>query len=159
MSARSTNAGVVAALQAFGLTKHAGVLSPEFWKEVATSTRNQAFGHPVEAAKQIRAGTLFKPGTGLYHQGLPRTAGSIAGSLAMPLALTALFAKMSPESSRGEVVGDMLGRTAGSMLGGPLAGTVGTVGGGMLLANAGRAIGSHFDPKPSVENSEVAAGE
>ena len=159
MYAHSTQAGVLAALRTYGLSKHANVFSPAFWKEVATTTRNQAVGHPVEALKQIRAGTLFKPGTGLYHQGLPRTVGSVAGSLAVPLALTALFAKMSPESSRGEVVGDMLGRTAGSMLGGPLAGTVGTVGGGMLLANAGRAIGSHFDPKHPVENSEVAAGE
>jgi len=155
----SHSAGVQAALHDFALTKRASVLSPEFWKDVGRSARTQAFGHPGEAFKQIREGTLFKPEEGLYYKGLPRSLGSLAGSLAVPLGLTALFAKMSPEGSRGEVIGDMIGRTTGSLLGGPLAGVAGQIGGGMLLSNVGRALGQRFDRATSPPNSEVAVAE
>lgn len=147
-------AGVVAALQDFALVKHAG-----FWGDVATTARHQAFGHPLEALKQIGSGTLFNPETGLYHHGLPRTMGGIAGSIAVPLALTALFAKMSPPENRGELIGDMVGRTTGSLLGGPLFGAAGQVGGGMLLSNLGRELGRHFDSSASPQKTEVAAEE
>lgn len=134
------HAGVAEALRTFALTKSSGFLG-----DVASSVATQAFGHPREALKQIRAGTLFHPETGLYHKGLPRTVGALAGSLAVPLGLTAMFAKMSPEGHRGELVGDMIGRTTGSLLGGPLAGVAGQVGGGMLMSNVGRAVGRQFD--------------
>jgi len=121
----SHRAGVAAALNDFGATKHASMLTPEFWKDVARNVKVQAVGHPLEALKQIRAGTLFKPETGLYHQGLPRTLGSWAANLAAPAVMTALFAHLSPPGSRGELIGDMAGRTVGSLLGGPLGGVVG----------------------------------
>jgi len=150
----SHQAGVIAALRNFAVAKYAG-----FWGDVASSAKRQAFGQPGEAFKQLREGTLFKPETGLYHQGLPRSIGGIAGSLAVPLALTALFAKMNPSGSRGELVGDMIGRTTGSLLGGPLLGAAGQVGGGMLLSNVGRELGRQFDLSASPRNSEVASGE
>jgi len=150
----SHQAGVTAALRNFAVAKYAGFLS-----DVVSSTRHQAFGRPLEALKQIRSGTLFNPETGLYHHGLPRTIGGIAGSLAVPLALTALFAKLNPVGSRGELVGDMIGRTTGSLLGGPLLGAAGQVGGGMLLSNVGRELGRQFDLSASPRNSEVAPEE
>lgn len=142
----SRQAGIATALQHFAVTKAAGFLG-----DVASSARTQAFGHPIEAIKQIRDGALFKPETGLYYKGLPRSLGALAGNLAVPLAMTAMFAKMSPEGTRGQVVGDMVGRTAGSLLGGPLAGVAGQVGGGMLLSNVGREVGRQFDSQPEQE--------
>jgi hypothetical protein len=150
----SHQAGVVAALRDFAVVKYAG-----FWGDVASAARTQAFGHPLEALKQLREGSLFHPETGLYAKGLPRTLGATAGTLAVPLALTALFAKMSPEGSRGEVAGEMIGRTTGSLLGGPLAGVAGQIGGGMLLSNVGRELGRQFDGSASPRKSEVVAEE
>lgn len=150
----SHKAGVADALRAFAVTKTAG-----FWGDVASTARTQAFGHPLEAAKQIRSGTLFHPEKGLYAKGLPNSVGSLAGSLAIPLALTALFAKMSPAGSRGEVIGDMIGRTTGSLLGAPLAGVAGQVGGGMLLSNVGRELGRQFDGASAPRKSDVVAEE
>lgn len=148
----SRHAGVQSALRAFAI-KEAGFLG-----DVLSTARTQAFGHPLEAIKQIREGTLFKPGTGLYHQGLPRTVGSLAANLALPAALTALFAHMSPPESRGALIGDMVGRTTGSLLGAPLAGVAGQIGGGMLLSNVGRELGRQFDTASS-QKDEVAAAE
>jgi len=125
------------------LRKYAGLVGDV--GNVATNVRNEMFGHPVEAYKQFRQGTLFKPGTGLYHQGLPRTPGSIAATFALPAAMTMLMAKLNPEVGRGELAGSMAGNVAGSLLGGPLAGSVGRVGGGMLLAPVGQALGRQFD--------------
>lgn len=142
----SRQAGIVTAMRTFAVTKTAGFLG-----DVASSARTQAFGHPLEAIKQIREGTLFKPESGLYYKGLPRTLGALAGNLAIPLAMTAVFAKMSPEGTRGQAIGDMLGRTTGSLLGGPLAGVAGQVGGGMLLSNVGREVGRQFDSQPEQE--------
>jgi hypothetical protein len=147
----SRQAGVAAALRDFSAAKFAG-----FFGDVLSSARTQAFGHPLEALKQIRSGTLFHPETGLYSKGLPNSLGSLTGSLAVPLALTALFAHSSPEGQRGEVVGDMVGRTMGSVLGGPLAGVAGQIGGGMLLSNVGRSLGRQFDTSASPGNAEVA---
>jgi len=150
----SHQAGVTAALRDFAVVKHAGFLG-----DVVSTARHQAFGHPLEALKQIRSGTLFNSETGLYHHGLPRTMGQIAGSLAVPLALTAVFAKLNPAGSRGELIGDMVGRTTGSLLGAPLLGAAGQVGGGMLLSNVGRELGRQFDLSASPRNSEVAPEE
>lgn len=132
--------GVNAAMQVFTGVKHAG-----FWGDVATDTRQQLFGHPVQAYRQFRKGTLFKPGTGLYHQGLPRSAGAIAATLAMPAMMTLLAAKLNPEAGRGALIGNMAGNVAGSLVGGPLGGAVGRIGGGMLLAPVGQALGNQFD--------------
>lgn len=151
MLGESHNAGVEAALNDFGAIKHASMLTPAFWKEVASNVKAQAIGHPLEALKQIRAGTLFNHDTGLYHHGLPKTLGSWASNLALPAAMTALFAHLSPPGSRGELVGGMAGRTVGSLLGGPLGGVVGQVGGGMLLAPVGQAVGKAYDGRGSNE--------
>jgi len=140
--------GILAALDAFGV-KHAHFLSPfatpAFWKDVAHSARVQAVGHPIEAVKQIRDGTLFNPETGLYHHGLPSTAKQLIGTLAIPAAMTGLFASMNPPGSRGELIGDMAGRTVGSLLGAPLGGVVGNIAGGMALSSVGRTLGKQFD--------------
>jgi len=154
MHEMSHQAGVTEALRDFAVSKYAGLLS-----DVLSTARRQAFGQPLEALKQIRSGTLFNPETGLYHHGLPRTLGGIAGSLAIPLGLTALFAKMNPEGSRGEVIGDMVGRTTGSLLGSPLLGAAGQVGGGMLLSNVGRELGRQYDLHTRPRNSEVVPEE
>jgi hypothetical protein len=144
-------AGVRAALLNFSATKCAGFLS-----DTLASARQQAFGQPTEALKQLREGTLFKPETGLYYQGLPRTFGQLAGNLVVPLAMTAAMAHLNPAGGRGELVGDMVGRITGSMLGHPVLGTAGGIGGGMLLSNLGGALGRQYDAMRAPSNSDVA---
>ena len=65
--------------------------------------------------------------------------------LAVPTAMGALMAKLSPPENRGEAVGSAIGNAAGSLLGGPVAGIAGQIGGGMLLSNVFGSLGRQID--------------
>lgn len=149
MSSLSRAAGIYSALDTFGV-KQAGV-----WRQFAKDLRQQAVGDPAEVLKQFRKGTLFKPGKGILHKGLPRSAAEIAATLAWPIVGSILLARNAPESTAGEVAGDFIGRSVGALVGTPLAGAVGQIGGGMLLAPVGQAVGRAFDSR----NPSVASGE
>jgi hypothetical protein len=141
--------GIAAALETFGI-KHAGA-----WSQFAKDVKQQAIGDPSETWKQFRKGTLFKPGKGLLYKGLPRSAGEIAAALAWPIMGSILLAKNAPGATGGEVAGDFIGRSVGSLVGAPLGGAVGQIGGGMLLAPVGQAIGRAFDSRnPAVASEE-----
>jgi hypothetical protein len=111
--------------------------------------KRQGIGHPREALKQFRSGTLFKPGSGLIANGLPRSKGEIAAMLALPLIGSVMSAQANPEIGGGEIAGDFAGRTVGSLLGAPTLGAAGQLGGSMLLAPVGRAVGKAFDSSHS----------
>lgn len=143
--------GVYAAAQRYGV-KLAGA-----WGDFADDVRHQAIGDPAETWKQFRKGTLMKPGHGLLYKGLPHSPGEIAASLAWPVMGSILLARNSPETGRGELVGDFIARSAGSLVGGPLAGAAGQIGGGMLMAPVGRAFGRAVDrlsPPRSLDESQ-----
>jgi len=160
MRDRCHQAGVQDALNRFAVTKYAFALpNAAQLKDVGMGIKNFAIGSPLEALRQIRHGELFKPGVGLYHQGLPSTPMSLALNLGIPAAMTALAVKNAPEGSGAEITGDMIGRTTGSLLGGPLGGVVGQAVGGSLLGNVGRAVGRRFSEPASPPNSEVATGQ
>jgi hypothetical protein len=149
MSALAHAAGISSALSAFGV-KHAGA-----WQQFGKDLRQQAIGDPAETLKQLRKGTLFKPGKGLLYKGLPRSAGEIAAALAWPIMGSVLLARNAPESTGGEVAGDFVARSVGSLVGAPLGGAVGQIGGGMLLAPVGQAVGRAFDSRnPGVASEE-----
>ncbi len=116
---------------------------PSFFAEV----KRQAIGDPTETLKQFRKGTLFKPGKGLLHRGLPKTPTELATALAWPVMGAFLLAKNSPQATGGEVMGDFVARSVGSLVGAPLGGAVGQIGGGALLAPVGRAVGKAFDAR------------
>lgn len=135
--------GSKAALDAFGI-KQAGA-----WRDYLHAVKRQAIGDPSKTWKQIRGGTLFKPGKGLLHNALPRSAGQLAATLAWPVMGSYLLAKNNPYQGGGALAGDFVGRSVGSVFGAPLAGAAGSIGGGMLLSPVGRAVGSLFDYKES----------
>lgn len=116
---------------------------PSFFEEV----KRQAIGDPTETFKQFRKGTLFKPGKGLLHKGLPKNPTELATALAWPVMGAFLLAKNSPQATGGEVMGDFVARSVGSLVGAPLGGAVGQIGGGALLAPVGRAVGKAFDAR------------
>jgi len=147
------NLGENAALAAFGI-KTAGT-----WNDFLSSLKSQGIGNPGKTFEQFRTGKLFKPGSGLLHQNLPRTPGDLAAALAIPVMGSVLLARAAPETQRGELVGDLIGRSAGSLLGHPLGGVLGQLGGGMLLAPVGRALGRSWDSFASAHNPQVASGE
>ena len=129
-----------------------GIKYASEWNKYLKIVKQQMIGNPTEALKQFQRGTLMKPGKGLLHNGLPHNAGEIAASLALPLMGSYMLARNSPSTSKGEVVGNFLGRTVGSMLGHPLAGAAGQIGGGMLLAPVGQAIGKTLSNSDVVES-------
>jgi hypothetical protein len=75
--------------------------------------------------------------------------------LAWPIMGSFLQSRANPDTGGGELVGDLLGRSAGSLLGGPL-GMAGQIGGGMLLAPVGQAVGKAYD---SSRTAPVASDE
>lgn len=131
------SAGVRAALNVFGV-KIAGD-----WDKYVKEVKRQGVGQPEEAWKQFRKGQLFHPRKGLIGKSLPKSPGEFAASLAWPIMGSLLSLRGNPEMSAGEVAGDFVGRSAGSLLGVPL-GAVGQIGGGMLLAPVGQAVGKTF---------------
>lgn len=131
-------AGVRAALHSFGVKEAGG------WDDYLEEVQRQGIGQPREALKQFQKGQLFKPGKGLIAKTLPRSPGAIAAALAWPIMGSFLQARANPDTGGGELVGDLLGRSAGSLLGSPL-GMAGQIGGGMLLAPVGQAVGRAYD--------------
>ena len=131
-------AGARAALQSFGV-KCAGD-----WDDYLEEVQRQGIGQPRAALKQFQKGQLFHPSKGLISKNLPRSPGAIAAALAWPIMGSFLQARANPDTGRGELVGDLIGRSAGSLLGGPL-GMAGQIGGGMLLAPVGQEVGKAYD--------------
>lgn len=127
-------AGVHAALRSFGVKLSFDM--EDFSEEV----RRQGIGDPRRVVSQIQKGTFLHPKKGLFFSSLPKTPDAIATQMSWPLMGTFLHLRNSPEASTGELMGDFTGRAIGSLLGSSL-GAAGQIGGGLLLAPVGQAIG------------------
>lgn len=130
--------GAAQALRVYGLEKQAGV--------VMDTLKRIAVGHPQQALKQLRKGTLYSAG------GLGRDAfvpdGPLSAALMYGFPAWHLYNDLKePAESRGSAVGGTIGGFIGGGLGQPL-GLLGTLAGNTLLTPLGRAIGSSFDSAP-----------
>lgn len=151
MISAAHHAGQRAALSAYGV-KLGGLLD-----DVLKEVKRQALGQPEKVWDQLKNNKLMHPRKGMLYHALPKTLGEAGTALAWPVLGSFLLSRANPEIGMGEVAGDLTARTLGSMVGHPLLGAVGQLGGGMLLAPVGRAIGKQFDRKKEQEQDAVAS--
>lgn len=134
-----------------------GVKLGSLGSDVLRELKLQALGHPEKVWKQLKNDELLHPRKGVLYHALPKTIGEVGSAMAWPIFGSYLLSRGNPQVGLGEVAGDLTARTLGSMLGQPLLGAVGQLGGGMLLAPVGRAIGKQFDRKKEQEPDAVAS--
>lgn len=154
--------GAGSALGALGLIKTAargpkypgphGKALP-FWDSVLENSSHQLLGDPKQYAKELREGSLLKPGS-YFRRSLwpaapqPADAGMLRKGLShlmpamyyLPSALSLYSATQAPEGYRGQAYGSALGSLAGSIVGAPL-GILGASVGGLAGSSVGESLG------------------
>lgn len=108
------------------------------------TTKNFMIGEPTRFARELHAGTAWKPGGSLRETFVPRTLTGAAMTYALPLGMSALMMHGAPQEQKGEGWGGIAGGTLGGMLMAPL-GFVGQSIGNIAGSTIGGRLGSKYD--------------
>jgi hypothetical protein len=133
--------GVAAALDTFGLRKHAVDLS---------GVKRHLIGDPAKYWQQLNSGELFTRHGEIARMADPRVPGSPTTTALNTLlnvgypAYQLYEASSAPASHRGSAIGGALGGLAGGLIGTPL-GLVGNIAGNMMGSALGEGVGRMFN--------------